>query len=101
MDREEKSSSIFHYHTVKPFDKETLIDYASKTSTIGVIEEHTKSGGLGEMIGYLLLKRGLEGTKFKTLAIPDIYPDSYGTQNSTLDKYNINTRGILTFLQEK
>ncbi len=85
-----RSVAILHYHTIKPFDSEIMLDFANKVDTVMVIEEHTKSGGLGEMIGCLLLENSISGIEFRCFALPDIYPDDYGSQNDIIEKYLLN-----------
>ncbi len=90
-----KEVTILHYPTLKPFDRTNLLDYAVKVDTIVVIEEHIKSGSLGEMIACTLMENACNHLKYIHIAFPDKYLDDYGSQNDILQKYGITAENIL------
>lgn len=40
--------TVLNYHTIKPFDEETLLKYVSQTGNLLTVEEHNIIGGFGE-----------------------------------------------------
>ena len=41
-------------HTIKPFDKETFIEFSQNSKAILTVEEHSIFGGLGECCASLI-----------------------------------------------
>ena len=68
------STAVLHMHTIKPFDKETLMEIVDKVSAVITVEEHTVIGGLGSACAEAILEEGFNETKaFKRIGIPDIF----------------------------
>ena len=47
MEKERISAQVINLHTIKPIDKQAIINAAKKTGAIITCEEHTVLGGLG------------------------------------------------------
>ncbi|MQF95131.1 MAG: transketolase [SAR202 cluster bacterium] len=87
--------SVLHLPTVKPLDTEAILDHAAGVSVIVTVEEHTILGGLGSAVAEIIAETGFNPAKrFKRIGIPDVFPDEYGSQDSLMDRYNINARSI-------
>jgi transketolase len=48
--KENIQARVINMHTIKPIDKDAIIDAASETGAIVTAEEHTVCGGLGEAV---------------------------------------------------
>jgi len=94
------SVGILHVPTIKPLDKESILEMVSKVPTIVTIEEHSIIGGLGSSIAELIAESNfLIPKRFKILGIPDIFITTYGSQEDLLEKYSITKEHlILTIL---
>ncbi len=88
--------AILHVPTIKPLDKDSIIKYAKKVPAIITIEEHTLIGGLGSAVAEIIAETNFNGKHFKRIGIPDVFPDGYGSQESLMDRYCINTKQLLT-----
>ncbi len=87
--------SILHLPTIKPLDTKTILESASKVSTIVVVEEHTILGGLGSAVAEVLMEAGFTASKkFKRIGIPDVFPEGYGSQASMMEKYGITAKNV-------
>ena len=53
------SAELINIHTIKPLDRNIILDSVSKTNCIVSAEEHNVIGGLGESISSLLVKNNL------------------------------------------
>jgi transketolase len=83
--------AILHMPTIKPFDREQLLDLAGGVRAIVAIEENTILGGLGSAVAEEVAEAGFSpGKKFKRLGIPDVFPDKYGSQANLMDYHHIN-----------
>jgi transketolase len=90
-------AAIVHVPTLKPLDRETLIEAARAPRAIVTIEEHTILGGLGSAIAEVVLEAGFSSPKrFKRIGIPDAFPDKYGSQESLMERYSITSREIVS-----
>jgi transketolase len=72
-----KEAEIIYIHSIRPLDKEMIVESIEKTRKIVVIEEHMTCGGLGDDI--LRITRGIDGMKFLSASIPDTFVHGYGT----------------------
>lgn len=80
------SASVIEFPTVKPFDGETLVQYALKTGFVISVEENTIYGGLGSAIAEYLSEHC--PVKLKRIGLNDTFGES-GAYGALLDKYNL------------
>ena len=91
------TGKIIHFHTIKPFDEEKLIECIKKTKIVVSIEEHNRIGGLGSAVAEVMMGCQLKTLpKFKKFALPDAFPDDYGSQSFLLEKYGLTTDNIVS-----
>ena len=87
--------SVLHMHTIKPFDKETLLKQVSKVPAIITLEEHSILGGLGSACAEVILEEGFSETKaFKRMGINDVFPSGYGNQKDMMARNGMSVSGI-------
>ena len=95
------SASVLHIHTIKPLDKEKIIDMMSKFSVIITIEEHRIVGGLGSAVSELLAEANFnKSKKFARIGFPDVFTLELGSQNEIMEKYGINVSSIIKKTKE-
>ena len=93
--------AILHLHTIKPLDREKLIEMADPVRAIVSVEEHTIIGGLGSAVAEVLAEADFNKAKrFRRIGIPDVFPDQYGSQDSLMARYKITSDGIVKVIQE-
>ena len=68
---------ILYVHTIRPLDEGAIFASVEKTGNVIVIEEHMRSGGLGDEV--LRAIRHLDGFRMEYLAIPDVFVTGYGS----------------------
>lgn len=85
------SAQVIDIHTIKPIDKELLIEAAKKTGRIVTVEEHSVIGGLGDAVSEAL------GEHFpvpmKRLGVQDVFGES-GTADDLIHKHGLDAEGI-------
>ena len=95
------NTAILHLHTIKPLDREKLIEMADPVRAIVSVEEHTIIGGLGSAVAEVLAEADFNKAKrFRRIGIPDVFPDQYGSQDSLMARYEITSDGIVKVIQE-
>jgi len=76
-------SNIVDIRFVKPLDKKTILEFASNSRLVVVIEENSELGGAGEAVGNLILDSGIK-TKFLKISLPDEFI-THGSQTYLRD----------------
>ncbi|MFI5158464.1 MAG: transketolase family protein [Sphingobacteriales bacterium] len=86
------NATVVSMHTIKPLDKELILQLAKDTGAILTVEEHSVNGGLGEACASLLLQNKYS-KPFKIMGIPDEYTVT-GSQTEIFDHYGLSADGI-------
>lgn len=91
------SASVLHVHTIKPFDRETLLDAVGRVNAIITVEEHMLTGGLGSAVAEIIAEANFSSPKkLMRIALPDKFPKQYGSQQSLMRFYGITTDNIIS-----
>lgn len=85
------SAAVLDMYCVKPFDAETLLQYAAKVKAVVAVEEHAPTGGLGSMVAQAVSASCPK--KVRCMALPDA-PVITGTSQEVFDHYGLNAAGI-------
>ncbi len=83
---------VISMHTIKPLDRECVIETARECKAIVTVEEHSIFGGMGEACASVLLQAGLS-LPFKIVGIPDEYTIT-GKQLDIFAHYDISGEGL-------
>ena len=92
------SVEIINMHTIKPIDKEAILDSAYKKKLIVTVEEHNKIGGLGSAISEVL-SSVRNSPKQLTLGVNDEYTKS-GSYNYLKNFYRLTSEKIIEDIQK-
>ena len=85
------SAEIINIHTIKPLDKNIILESAKKTNAVVTAEEHMLNGGLGDSIAQLLARN--YPTPVEMIGVDDTFGES-GTPEQLLEKYGLNAENI-------
>jgi len=89
--------AILHMPTIKPFDRDLLLELASPVRAVITIEENTILGGLGSAAAEVVAEAGfLTPKKFRRIGIPDVFTDHYGSQANLMDYHRINSDEVVS-----
>lgn len=86
-------AGVLHMPTVKPLDDVALLALARRVPRLVTVEEHSRIGGLGSAVAELLIDNRLP-TPLLRLALPDSFPDDYGSQEHLLEVAGLDPKGI-------
>ena len=92
LQKENIHSAHINMHTIKPFDNNLFLDSLSKVKAIISVEEHSKSGGLGEKCASIISQHNIK-IPFKIIGFPDEYMVN-GTQSDVLDYYDMEPKKL-------
>lgn len=90
-------AKVINMHTIKPTDKEAIINAAKETGKIVTVEEHSVIGGLGSAVCDVLSEN--YPVKVKKIGISDRYGES-GPAVELVHKYGLDGEGIYTSVKE-
>jgi transketolase len=85
------SAEVINIHTIKPLDKDAILESVKKTGCIVTAEEHNYFGGLGESVARVLSQNHPAPQEF--VATMDTFGES-GTPAQLMDKYGLNSAAI-------
>ncbi len=89
-------AAVLHMPTIKPFDRELVVDMAAKVRGIVTIEEAFVHGGLGSVVSEVVADARYSKPKpILRIGIPDVFPDKYGSQSQLLAYYGITTERVV------
>lgn len=89
---------LLDMHTIKPLDREAVIQAAEETGGIITVEEHSIIGGLGSAVAEVLAEEGIS-IPFKRLGIQDEWA-IVGYPEDLYEHYGISANGIRTSVSE-
>jgi len=70
-------AEVLYIHTIRPLDQELVTASLTKTRHVIVIEEHMRSGGLGDEV--LRTVCDITGMRYASVSIPDTFVTGYGS----------------------
>lgn len=86
-----KNCSVINIHTIKPIDRDLVLQFAKQCGKIMTIEDHTIIGGLGSTISEILTDEN--PIKLKRIGLNDMFPES-GDPLELWEKYGLSTERI-------
>jgi transketolase len=92
------SLRVIDLHTIKPIDREAVINAALETGAIVTAEEHSVIGGLGGAVAEVLADESI-GVSFKRIGFPDTYT-CIGDPKEIMSRYEIDPDGIVKGVKE-
>lgn len=89
---------ILYIHTIRPLDDELISASVGKTRKVIVIEEHMRSGGLGDDV--LRATRDIPDVQFESASIPDRFVTGYGTYQEHLEEVGLTAGNIVSLAKD-
>ncbi|MEA3245244.1 MAG: transketolase C-terminal domain-containing protein [Gemmatimonadota bacterium] len=92
--------TVVSMHTLRPFDRDALLELAASHTAILTVEEHVRNGGLGSACAEVLLDAGAS-PRFRRLANPgDEYVSVVGSQDYLRAQCGLDPTAIATAIRE-
>lgn len=92
--------AVYTFPTVKPIDKEVILECASQYNTIITVEEHNLSGGFGSAVAEVLAEQDSKKAKLVRIALDDRYSCIVGSQKYLRQQYSIDSKAIIEKVKE-
>lgn len=100
LEKEGINARVVSMHTIKPIDKEAILDAAKNTGGIITVEEHNLSGGLGSAVAEVLADSNISPKVFSRFALPDVNVSLIGHQEWIRDQYGLSAEKIAKRVKE-
>jgi len=84
---------ILYIHTIRPLDVDLICASVQKSRKVLVIEEHMRSGGLGDDV--LRATKDIPDVRMSSLSIPDTFVTGYGSYEDHCEKLGLTPQGIV------
>jgi transketolase len=82
--------SVVHFHTVKPLDEETVLEFSRDAELVATVEEGTMIGGFGSAVTDVLVEKlGASLPALIRIGLPDAFPHKYGLQEELFEVYGL------------
>jgi len=94
---------VIDMYSIKPLDTELIIKAIKETSSIIVVEDHLKRGGLSSAVAELIVDEGVFPEHIIRMGIPDVIPDIIALCDSDemlRDKCSFGTKAIVRKIRE-
>lgn len=92
--------AVYSAHTLKPFDKESLIKLAVDFDVLVTIEEHVLTGGLGSLAADTFIDSGTIPRRFARMCLHDAYSSIVGSQEYLRVRHGLDASSIATRVRE-
>lgn len=84
---------IIYINTIRPFDADLVLASVRKTRKVLVIEEHIRSGGLGEDV--IRVTHEIADVQFRWIGIPDTFVCDYRPYEKHCEALGLSRQGII------
>ncbi len=96
LEKEGISIKVVSMHTIKPIDRQVIIESSLKTGGIITLEEHSIIGGLGSAVSEVIMQDGnCYPKKFKMIGLESKFSTVVGSQNYLREINNIDTKSVV------
>lgn len=86
--------SVYTFPTVKPIDREVILECAQKFDLIATVEEHNVIGGFGSAVAEVMAENP-QKAKLLKIGLNDTYSSIVGSQNYLRSVFGIDAKGIV------
>lgn len=98
--KEGVSLKIISFHSIKPIDRELILDCALNTGGIITLEEHSIIGGLGSAVSEVLMQECCFPKKFKMLGLESKFSTIVGSQDYLRSVNNLDFDSLVNVIKK-
>jgi len=86
------AARVLNMATVRPIDRQAILEASEKTGALVTVEEHTIFGGLGSAVAEIVVTEG-RPVPMQILGVPGVFAPT-GPTEWLLDQFGLNAKGI-------
>jgi transketolase len=94
------STRVLSVHTLKPFDREAILDACTQTGGLVTVEEHTLDGGLGSAVAETCMDAGVIPKRFARVGLAVGFSSIVGSQSYLRTRYGMDERAVAQRVRE-
>ncbi len=98
LEKQGITTGIIYIHTIKPLDREMIMESAKKTGRVLTVEEHNIIGGLADEVARSLEE--IRGIKLSRMGVNDQFITDYGTYDEVCTSIGLTSEGIINKVKE-
>jgi transketolase len=83
---------VVDLYSIKPIDRDVLVESARRTGLVVTVEEHSVLGGVGGAVAEVLAEE--YPVPMKILGVPDVFCEDLGTHEEHLARFGLDPEGI-------
>jgi transketolase len=91
--------SVLGMHTIKPIDRQAILEAGLQTGGIVTVEEHTVDGGLGSAVAEVCMDAGVHPRRFVRLGLRSGFSSIVGAQEYLRKCYGLDSASIAMAVQ--
>ncbi|MDD5032740.1 MAG: transketolase C-terminal domain-containing protein [Candidatus Pacebacteria bacterium] len=91
LEKEGVKAEVINNHTIKPMDKNTILESVKRTGAVVTVEEHQVNGGMGSAVAEILSEEFPAPIEF--VGVRDRYGES-GEPDELLEKFGMGVENI-------
>lgn len=92
--------TVYTFPTVKPIDKDVILECARNCKAIVTVEEHNLSGGFGSAVAEVMAEADGVKARLVRVALDDRYSSIVGSQKYLRQQYHIDAKAIVEKVKE-
>ena len=100
LESEGITPTVYTFPTVKPIDKDTILECAKSHKAIVTVEEHNLSGGFGSAVAEVLAEADFACARLVRVALDDRYSCIVGSQKYLRKQYGIDAQAVIAKVKE-
>lgn len=99
LEKEGIQITVADMYSIKPLDRELVIECTQKTGKIIVLEDHLMNNGLASAVADAYADLGIYPKKFKRMGIPQVYA-GFGSGAELQHKYGYDADSVVAAVKE-
>lgn len=93
LEEQKISVRVINIHTIKPLDKEIILQALEETRRMVVVEDHDILGGLGSAVAEVIAESG-KGISFARIGLKEHFAEGYGSYDDVKKMNGIDVKTI-------
>lgn len=95
------SPIIYTFPTIKPIDKDTIIEVSEKVELIVTVEEHNIVGGFGGAVAEVMAEMRYKKARLLRIGLNDEYSITVGNQKYLRQQYGLDSEAIVSRIENE